>query len=104
MIYSTPVPLHDLVPALLAPLTALRDEQPVCLSCLAFGRTLPHGVDLAGRSLADLFAGSSVVTDRNQPAHYVHFARSTQRRFVVNPQNSQKQPQEHRPKFSGGGS
>ena len=70
MIYSTPVPLHDLVPALLAPLTALRDEQPVCLSCLAFGRTLPHGVDLAGRSLADLFAGSSTVTDRKEPAHY----------------------------------
>ena len=101
MIYSTPVPLHDLVPALLAPLTALRDEQPVCLSCLAFGHTLPHGVDLAGRSLADLFAGSSAVTDRNQPAHYTS-PEARNAGLFVNPQNSQKQPQEHRPKFSGG--
>ena len=55
---------------LLTQLTALRDEQPALLSCLAFGRTLSHGVDLPGRSIADLFAGSSTVTDRKEPAHY----------------------------------
>lgn len=41
--------------------TALRDEQPAVLHCLAFGRTLSHRVDLARRSLADLFVGSSTV-------------------------------------------
>ena len=37
-------------------LTVLRDEHSALLSGLAFGRTLSYGVDLAGRSLADLFA------------------------------------------------
>ena len=46
---------------LLTQLTALRDEQPALLSCLAFDRTLSYGVDLARRSLADLFAGFSTV-------------------------------------------
>ena len=54
---------------LLAQLTAL-DEQSALFSCLAFGRTLSEGVDLAGRSFADLFAGSSTVADRKEPAHY----------------------------------
>ena len=54
---------------LLAQLTAL-DEQSALFSCLAFGRTLSEGVDLAGRSFADLFAGSSTVMDRKEPAHY----------------------------------
>ena len=55
---------------LLAQMTALRDEQPALLSCVAFGRTLSHGVDLAGRSLADLFAGSSTDMEMKEPAHY----------------------------------
>ena len=48
-------------------ITALRDEQPAFLSCLAFGRTLSHGVDLTGRSSADLFACFSTFTDRKRP-------------------------------------
>ena len=53
---------------LLAQLTGLHDEQPA-ISCLAVGRTLSHDVDMAGRSLAVLFAASTV-TDRKESAHY----------------------------------
>ena len=55
---------------LLAQLTALCDQQSALLTCPDFSRTLSHGCDLAGRSLADLFAGSLAVTDRKEPAHY----------------------------------
>ena len=54
---------------LLAQLTGFHDEQPALPSCQAFGRTSSHGVDLNGRSLADLVAGFSTVTGRKEPAH-----------------------------------
>ena len=73
--------MQDLGSVLLAQLTAVRDEQPALVSCLAFGRAWYHGVDLGGRSLADLVAGSSTVTDRKEPAHYKK-TRNTQSRFV----------------------
>ena len=59
---------------LLAQMTALRDEQPALLSCVSFGRTLSHGVDLAGRSFDDVFAGFLTVTDRKEPAQYTSYS------------------------------
>ena len=73
---------------LLAQLTAFPDEQPALLSCLPFSRTLPYGVDLAGRSLTDLFAGSSIFTDRKEPAHHISSEERKAGLFV----NAQTQP------------
>ena len=108
------VGIQDTGSVLLAQLTALRDEQPVLLSCLAFGRTFFHGVDLAGRSLAEIFAGSSTVTDSKEPAHYTSletdaftareiigycFIRSTQGRFVNAQKKAKATTQHARPNF-----
>ena len=66
-----------------------RDEQPALLSRPAFGRTLSHGVDLAGRSLVDLFVGSSTVTDRKEPAHFTA-SESRKAGLFANPQDRNK--------------
>ena len=59
---------------MLAQLTAHRDEQrALLLSCLAFGRTLLHGVHLVGRPL-DGYG--------QERAHILHFVTSTQSRFA----------------------
>ena len=91
--------MQDLGSVLLAQLTAVRDEQPALVSCLAFGRAWYHGVDLGGRSLADLVAGSSTVTDRKEPAHYTCQKHAKQVCLSMH-KNSQKRPQQHvRPNF-----
>ena len=60
------------------------DERPALLSCLACSRTLSHGVDLAELSLADLFAGSSTITDRNSiRSIYIRELVSDGRLFVL---------------------
>ena len=80
--------IQDLGLVLIAQLTALRDEHPSLLSRLVSGRTLSNGVDRAGLSLADLFAGSSTVMDRKEPAHYTSSEACKAGLFA----NPQKQP------------
>ena len=60
--------MHDLGSVLLAQLTAVRDEQPDLPSGIACDQTFAHGVNLAGRSLADIFAGSLTITERKESA------------------------------------